>query len=85
MNIFMLFIYYSLCICPLGHCNDDLLTRILQQYRQQRIAEIVAAQPKAKFGSVKEISAIDYVDEVSKAGEGIWSFTQNFYYIMINN
>lgn len=32
----------------------------------------MAAQQKAKFGSVKEISAIDYVDEVNKAGEGVW-------------
>ena len=32
----------------------------------------MAAQPKAKFGSVKEICAIDYVDEVNKAGECIW-------------
>ena len=36
------------------------------------MAEIVAAQAKAKCGSVKEISAVDYVDEVNKAGEGVW-------------
>ena len=36
------------------------------------MAEIVAAQAKAKYGSVKEISAVDYVDEVNKAGEGVW-------------
>ena len=36
------------------------------------MAEIMAAQAKAKFGSVKEISAVDYVDEVNKAGEGVW-------------
>ena len=36
------------------------------------MAEILAAQQKAKFGSVKEISAVDYVDEVNKAGEGVW-------------
>ena len=41
-------------------------------YRQRRMAEILAAQAKAKFGSVKEISAVDYVDEVNKAGEGVW-------------
>lgn len=32
----------------------------------------MAAQKKAKFGSVKEISAVDYVDEVNKAGDGVW-------------
>ena len=36
------------------------------------MAEIIAIQQKAKFGSVKEISAVDYVDEVNKAGEGVW-------------
>ena len=36
------------------------------------MAEIMALQQKAKFGSVKEISAVDYVDEVNKAGEGVW-------------
>ena len=36
------------------------------------MAEILANQQKAKFGSVKEISAVDYVEEVNKAGEGVW-------------
>lgn len=36
------------------------------------MAEMMAAQSKAKFGSVKEISAVDYVDEVNKAGDGVW-------------
>ena len=36
------------------------------------MAEILAAQSKARFGSVKEISAVDYVDEVNKAGDGVW-------------
>ena len=32
----------------------------------------MAAQQKAKYGSVREISAVDYVDEVNKAGDGVW-------------
>jgi len=56
----------------LDEMEDEEDERILQQYRQQRIAEILAAQQKAKFGSVKEISAVDYVDEVNKAGDGVW-------------
>lgn len=36
------------------------------------MAEILANQQKAKFGSVKEISAVDYINEVNKAGDGIW-------------
>lgn len=40
--------------------------------RQQRIAEIQKVQQASKFGDVREISAQDYVDEVNKAGKGIW-------------
>ena len=40
--------------------------------RQKRIAEMQAAQIKAKFGSLREITAQDYVDEVNKAGDGVW-------------
>ena len=40
--------------------------------RQQRIAEIQKVQQASKFGDVREISAQDYVDEVSKAGKGLW-------------
>jgi hypothetical protein len=36
------------------------------------MAEMAAAQQGAKFGAVKEISAVDYVDEVNKAGDGVW-------------
>lgn len=48
------------------------LLHTLTAHRQRRMAEILAAQQKAKFGSVKEISAVDYVDEVNKAGEEVW-------------
>ena len=40
--------------------------------RQKRIAEMQAAQMKAKFGSLREITAQDYVDEVNKAGDSVW-------------
>lgn len=33
---------------------------------------MMAIQQKAIFGSVREISAVDYVDEVNKAGTGVW-------------
>ena len=29
-------------------------------------------QQAARFGDVMEISAIDYIQEVNKAGEGVW-------------
>lgn len=41
-------------------------------YRQQRLAEMKAAQMKNIFGEVLEISGKDYVQEVTKAGKGIW-------------
>ena len=31
-----------------------------------------ALQMKSKFGEVREISANDWVDQVNKAGDGIW-------------
>lgn len=31
-----------------------------------------ALQEKSKFGSVLEITAVDYVKEINQAGEGIW-------------
>ena len=35
------------------------------------MAEMLATQQKARFGAVKEITAVDYVDEVNKAGEDV--------------
>ena len=36
------------------------------------MAEIKKLQCVSKFGDVREISAQDYVDEVNKAGKGVW-------------
>lgn len=38
----------------------------------KRIAEMRAMQEKAKFGSIIEITAVDYTKEVNQAGEGVW-------------
>ncbi|XP_022454947.1 phosducin-like protein 3 [Delphinapterus leucas] len=46
--------------------------RAVAMYRQQRLAEWKATQLKNKFGEVLEISGQDYVQEVTKAGEGLW-------------
>ena len=40
--------------------------------RRQRIAEMKAAQERARYGDVREISKDEYVREVNKAGDGIW-------------
>lgn len=46
--------------------------RAVEMYRQQRLAEWQATKLKNKFGEVLEISGKDYVQEVTKAGEGLW-------------
>ncbi|XP_038051617.1 phosducin-like protein 3 [Patiria miniata] len=56
----------------LDELEDDEDEEVLLRYRQQRIEEIKRLQGKAKYGEVKEISAQDYVQEVNKAGEGVW-------------
>uniref|UniRef100_A0A2K6S6T0 Phosducin-like protein 3 n=1 Tax=Saimiri boliviensis boliviensis TaxID=39432 RepID=A0A2K6S6T0_SAIBB len=46
--------------------------RAFEMYRRQRLAEWKATKLKNKFGEVLEISGKDYVQEVTKAGEGLW-------------
>lgn len=56
----------------LDELEDSEDEEVLERYRQQRIAEMRAFAEKAKFGTVREISGQEYVNEVTKAGEGIW-------------
>lgn len=56
----------------LDELEDEEDERVLAQYRLKRIAEMRALQEKNKFGSVIEISAVDYTKEVNQAGEGVW-------------
>lgn len=56
----------------LDELEDDEDERVLQEYRQKRIQEMKAAATAAKYGEVREISAEDYVEQVNRAGEGIW-------------
>ncbi|KAM4856761.1 phosducin-like protein 3 [Urocitellus parryii] len=46
--------------------------RAIEMFRQQRLAEWQATQLKNKSGEVLEISGKDYVQEVTKASEGLW-------------
>ena len=41
-------------------------------HRHKRIAEMLAMSKKEVYGSVREITGVDYVDEVNKAGDGVW-------------
>jgi len=56
----------------LDELEDEEDEAILESYKRQRIAELKALASKARFGDVVEISAQDYVQEVNKAGEGVW-------------
>lgn len=56
----------------LDELEDSEDEAILEEYRRKRIAELQQLAKKAKFGSVLEISGQDYVEEVTKAGEGIY-------------
>ncbi|KAH1008920.1 viral IAP-associated factor homolog [Dendroctonus ponderosae] len=56
----------------LDELEDSEDEAVLLEYRQKRIAEMKALMEKSKFGYVGEISAQDYVNEVNRAGEGIW-------------
>ncbi|EEB10208.1 conserved hypothetical protein [Pediculus humanus corporis] len=56
----------------LDELEDEEDEKILLEYRNKRIAEIKALAEKAKYGEVSEITAQDYVNEVNKAGEGVW-------------
>lgn len=51
---------------------EMLNTLICKIRRKQRMEEMKAAQQKARYGDVHEISREDYVREVNQAGEGIW-------------
>ena len=49
----------------LDELEDEEDERILMEYRNQRLAEMKALQERSKYGEVKEITAPEYVKEVS--------------------
>lgn len=56
----------------LDELEDEEDERVLEEYRQKRIAEMKELASKSKYGEVREISAEDYVQEVNNAGEDVW-------------
>ncbi|RWS04385.1 viral IAP-associated factor-like isoform X1, partial [Dinothrombium tinctorium] len=50
--------------------DDDELA--LREYRIKRLQQIKAEAMKNTFGEVREITKQDYVDEVNKAGDGVY-------------
>lgn len=49
--------------------DDD---RVLQVYREQRIAALKAAHLKNRFGDVNEISKGDWINEVTEESNSCW-------------
>jgi len=64
--------YNEMTLDELDEFEDEEEEAIMNQYRQKRIEEMKAKFAKAKYGDVREISATDYVEQVNKAGEGVW-------------
>jgi hypothetical protein len=52
-------------------CEEDE-DKLLDFYRQRRLAEIKIAQMRNKFGDVNEIIKADWVREVTEASETAW-------------
>lgn len=52
--------------------DEDESYDAIMALRRKRLEEMRDLAMKKKFGDVREITAVDYVQEVNKAGEGIW-------------
>jgi len=82
MLLFKVFIHCYLIIAPndlekktldeLDELEDEEDERVLEEYRQKRIAEMKELANKSKYREVREISAEDYVREINNAGEDVW-------------
>eukprot|EP00191_Tetraselmis_sp_GSL018_P005585 CAMPEP_0177604380 /NCGR_PEP_ID=MMETSP0419_2-20121207/16082_1 /TAXON_ID=582737 /ORGANISM="Tetraselmis sp., Strain GSL018" /LENGTH=244 /DNA_ID=CAMNT_0019098349 /DNA_START=87 /DNA_END=821 /DNA_ORIENTATION=- len=65
----------------LEQCDEDELSDLedefaddtfLEEYRKKRLEELRNEKKALTFGAVEQISAVDFVREVTNAGEGIW-------------
>lgn len=56
----------------LDELEDSEDEAVLTEFRNKRIAEMKALASKAKYGSVREITGEEYVNEVNKAGDDVW-------------
>ncbi|XP_054716210.1 phosducin-like protein 3 isoform X2 [Uloborus diversus] len=62
----------DLSLDDLDLVEDEEDERVLLEYRKKRLAEMKELASKEIFGDVRDISASDYVQQVNKAGPGIW-------------
>ncbi|KAJ2626207.1 Proteolipid protein 2, partial [Coemansia sp. RSA 1290] len=56
----------------LAELEDEEDDQILEQYRQQRMAEMQAQAEKEKFGELIQISEPDYKAMVTEASKDVW-------------
>ncbi|KAJ2493736.1 phosducin [Coemansia sp. RSA 2050] len=56
----------------LAELEDEEDDQVLEQYRQQRLAEIKAKADKERFGELRYISEPDYKREVTEASKDSW-------------
>jgi len=62
----------TLSLDELDELEDEEEERILQAMKSKRLQELKQEISKKRFGEVLEISAQDWVQEVNKAGEGVF-------------
>lgn len=62
----------NMTLDELDELEDEEDELALLKYRNQRIAEMKALAEKSKYGNVMEISAVDYVEQVNKAGSDVY-------------
>lgn len=56
----------------LDELEDDMEEQVLDEYRRRRMQEMQQQAQKERFGDLTHISQVDWVNEVTKAGEGVW-------------
>ncbi|KAF2356991.1 Phosducin thioredoxin-like domain [Trinorchestia longiramus] len=64
----------DLSLDQLADLEDDEDEAIILEFRKRRLEEMKKEAQAAKFGEVIEISGVDYVEQVNKAGSGIYVF-----------
>ncbi|KAJ2008527.1 phosducin [Coemansia thaxteri] len=62
----------NLDLDELAELEDEEDDQVLEQYRQQRLAEMKAVASKERFGELRHISEPDYKREVTEASQESW-------------
>ncbi|XP_018026837.1 viral IAP-associated factor homolog [Hyalella azteca] len=64
----------NLSLEGLAEIEDDEDEAIILEFRRRRLEEMKKEAESSKFGEVIEISGVDYINQVNKAGTGIYVF-----------